>query len=123
MRGKSHMCLGSYLAEHYLTDVPKVYIRAFLIGCIEPDRNPATYLKGSFRNQWLRGHNYLNARRYMARISQRLERKESSYFTANASNIGFGWWSHDIGGHMFGYRDDELTARWVQLVSEVKSAK
>lgn len=37
------------------------------------------------------------------------------YFTANASNIGYGWWSHDIGGHMLGYRDDELTARWVQL--------
>ena len=41
--------------------------------------------------------------------------KFQPYFTANASNIGFGWWSHDIGGHMFGYRDDELTARWVQL--------
>lgn len=36
------------------------------------------------------------------------------YFTANASNIGYGWWSHDIGGHMFGYRDDELVTRWVQ---------
>lgn len=36
------------------------------------------------------------------------------YFTANASNAGYGWWSHDIGGHMFGYRDDELSARWVQ---------
>ena len=36
-------------------------------------------------------------------------------FTATASNIGYGWWSHDIGGHMFGYRDDELVARWVQL--------
>lgn len=36
------------------------------------------------------------------------------YFTATASNVGFGWWSHDIGGHMGGYRDDELAARWVQ---------
>lgn len=36
-------------------------------------------------------------------------------FTATASNIGYGWWSHDIGGHMLGYRDDQLTARWVQL--------
>lgn len=36
-------------------------------------------------------------------------------FTATASNIGYGWWSHDIGGHMGGARDDELTARWVQL--------
>ncbi|KAF2474075.1 alpha-xylosidase [Lindgomyces ingoldianus] len=36
-------------------------------------------------------------------------------FTATASNIGYGWWSHDIGGHMHGFKDDELTARWVQL--------
>ena len=37
------------------------------------------------------------------------------FFTANASNIGYGWWSHDIGGHMLGVRDDELTTRWVQF--------
>ncbi len=37
------------------------------------------------------------------------------YFTSTASNIGYGWWSHDIGGHMWGRRDDELMARWVQL--------
>lgn len=37
------------------------------------------------------------------------------YFTATASNIGYCWWSHDIGGHMCGYRDDELVVRWVQL--------
>ncbi len=36
-------------------------------------------------------------------------------FTATAANIGFGWWSHDIGGHMFGYRDNELVTRWFQL--------
>jgi alpha-glucosidase (family GH31 glycosyl hydrolase) len=35
-------------------------------------------------------------------------------FTATASNIGYGWWSHDIGGHIFGVRDDELATRWVQ---------
>ncbi|MBQ7173466.1 MAG: DUF5110 domain-containing protein [Clostridia bacterium] len=37
------------------------------------------------------------------------------YFTSTASNIGYGWWSHDIGGHYLGARDDELTARWVQF--------
>ena len=37
------------------------------------------------------------------------------YFTANATNVGYGWWSHDIGGHRNGYRDDELTTRWVQF--------
>ncbi len=37
------------------------------------------------------------------------------YFTATASNIGYTWWSHDIGGHHFGERDDELYLRWVQF--------
>lgn len=37
------------------------------------------------------------------------------YFTATASNIGYGWWSHDIGGHMNGVKDDELAVRWVQF--------
>jgi alpha-glucosidase (family GH31 glycosyl hydrolase) len=36
-------------------------------------------------------------------------------FTATASNVGYGWWSHDVGGHLFGVRDDELATRWVQL--------
>lgn len=36
------------------------------------------------------------------------------YFTNTASNVGYGWWSHDIGGHMQGVRDDEMMARWVQ---------
>ena len=37
------------------------------------------------------------------------------YFTATASNIGYGMWSHDIGGHMMGCKDDEMAGRWVQF--------
>lgn len=36
------------------------------------------------------------------------------YFTAVSANVGYGWWSHDIGGHMGGLEDNELFARWVQ---------
>ena len=36
-------------------------------------------------------------------------------FTAMASNIGYPWWSHDIGGHMGGIRSDDLSVRWLQL--------
>jgi len=35
-------------------------------------------------------------------------------FTSTAANVGYGWWSHDIGGHMGGIEDDELYTRWVQ---------
>lgn len=37
------------------------------------------------------------------------------YFTATASNVGFGWWSHDIGGHMHGTKSDDMAVRWVQF--------
>ncbi|MBN1965542.1 MAG: DUF5110 domain-containing protein, partial [Anaerolineae bacterium] len=36
------------------------------------------------------------------------------YMTATASNVAYGWWSHDIGGHVGGVHDAELLARWVQ---------
>ena len=36
------------------------------------------------------------------------------YFTTTASNAGYSWWSHDIGGHQQGVQDDELYLRWLQ---------
>lgn len=36
-------------------------------------------------------------------------------FTATAANVGFGYWSHDIGGHMPGPVSGELYTRWVQF--------
>ena len=37
------------------------------------------------------------------------------YFTATASNIGYVWWSHDIGGHNFGEKSNELYVRHLQF--------
>ncbi len=37
------------------------------------------------------------------------------FFTATAANVGYSWWSHDIGGHMFGIEEAELYTRWVQF--------
>ncbi len=37
------------------------------------------------------------------------------YMTATAANVAYGWWSHDIGGHMGGETEPELYARWVQF--------
>ncbi len=37
------------------------------------------------------------------------------YFTATAANVGYGWWSHDIGGHMMKDLTPELYLRWVQF--------
>ena len=40
------------------------------------------------------------------------------YFTATASNVGYGYWGHDLGGHMINYyepNDPELLLRWMQF--------
>jgi alpha-glucosidase len=37
------------------------------------------------------------------------------HFTATAANVLYGYWSHDIGGHMHGAVTPELHARWVQF--------
>ncbi len=40
--------------------------------------------------------------------------KFQPYFTSTATNVGYTWWSHDIGGHHRASKDDELYIRWVQ---------
>ncbi|WP_295728242.1 glycoside hydrolase family 31 protein [uncultured Muribaculum sp.] len=40
------------------------------------------------------------------------------YFTVTASNVGYGYWGHDLGGHQYGgyeLNDPELVLRWLQF--------
>ena len=37
------------------------------------------------------------------------------YFTSTATNAGYTWWGHDIGGHYKGIKDDELYLRFLQF--------
>jgi alpha-glucosidase (family GH31 glycosyl hydrolase) len=41
--------------------------------------------------------------------------KFQPYFTATAANVGYSWWSHDIGGHYHGVEEEELNLRWIQF--------
>lgn len=68
--------LGRYLADTYLQSAPRCHIAAFQAGCAEPDYNPTTYLKGSIRSQWLRGHNWESSQKYMNRLAHRLEKRK-----------------------------------------------
>lgn len=36
-------------------------------------------------------------------------------FTVTSANVGYNYWSHDIGGHMCGQWDEELYRRWLQF--------
>ncbi len=48
-------------------------------------------------------------------ISQWASLAFQPWFTATAANVGYAYWSHDIGGHMPGAVDPELYARWVEF--------
>lgn len=39
------------------------------------------------------------------------------WFTATAANVGYAYWSHDIGGHIWGPVGPELYTRWAQFGS------
>lgn len=75
MRPQCHLALGKYLVRQYLPQYPKHLSTLFLLGCIQPDKNPTTYFKGSLRSQLLRGHNWDNARIYMQKLCARLEKQ------------------------------------------------
>lgn len=99
MRRKSHLYLGHALLDTFLPNLSALPARAFLLGCTEPDMNPTTYFKGSLRSQWLRGHNYENASRFLNRLAVRLERK-------NRLNL----WDYYSLGKLMHYTQDAFTA-------------
>jgi hypothetical protein len=77
MKSEAHRILGIHLASQLLRNVKTRHRQAFLLGCVEPDKNPVTYLKGSFRHQTLGGHNWCNAKRYIQKLCRQLECKNN----------------------------------------------
>ena len=75
MRTKDHMALGRLLLEQTEQPALQRHRTAFLLGCVEPDRNPLTYLRGSRRHRLLRGHNAGNSQAYIRWQLDRLERR------------------------------------------------
>ena len=72
MRTESHLQLGKTLLQSW----PQASLSqrvAFLLGCIEPDLNAFTYLRGFLRDGHARGHNFHNILPSMIHLAARLE--------------------------------------------------
>lgn len=67
MQTKDHLALGRVLLEQSGCAVLFKHQRAFLFGCVAPDYNPATYLRGITVFQNLRGHNAENSFAHVVR--------------------------------------------------------
>ncbi|MCI8524980.1 MAG: zinc dependent phospholipase C family protein [Oscillospiraceae bacterium] len=75
MKQESHRLLGRYLMGRLPQRPTRTRSAAFYMGCVEPDRNPLSYCKGSIRARWFYGHNYQNAQRWIDRTIGVLERR------------------------------------------------
>ena len=98
MKQESHRLLGHHLLNLLQEQPKRRHTRAFLIGCVEPDRNPLSYLKGSIRAKWFYGHNYQNADRWIARHIRTLQAKDH-----------WNLWNYYCMGKLIHYTSDAFT--------------
>lgn len=70
MKTIDHHLIGLEIEEDMLGHMSLLQRKMFLLGCIEPDANPFTYLKGSMHFQKLHGHNYENSCRIIKKYLQ-----------------------------------------------------
>jgi hypothetical protein len=71
---RDKFCFWPSIAEaipNFIRDISKV----FTLGCIEPDFNMFSYLKGSLKCQKFRGHNYNSSNNYTAHVLEKLQGK------------------------------------------------
>lgn len=73
MQKRSHRLLAAALLESNSGFSARRYEAAFLFGSFQPDCNPLSYLKGSRRARFLRGHNYDNSCQYLFSHIDRLQ--------------------------------------------------
>lgn len=74
MKKKDHLLLGRFLLAQKEAPAGKIKRRLFLFGCVEPDINPFTYVRGSTKHRFLQGHNTENARKHFQKVLERLNR-------------------------------------------------
>ena len=75
MQKRSHALLASALLRCEEGFPARRYELAFLLGSVQPDCNPLSYLKGSLRRRKFGGHTYGNSRPYIDSRIRRLQNR------------------------------------------------
>ncbi len=73
LKTKSHLLLGKYIVKGMGTGARGAQRWAFMFGCVEPDYNYLTYLRGSLSNRLFSGHTFESAAEYICEAIVRLE--------------------------------------------------
>lgn len=85
MQGNDHATLAHFLINQLPSPVSLRHKTAFIIGCIEPDLNPFTYMRGSIRHRFMHGHNAENAKEHIRKCLDKMQNNipesKFDYFT------------------------------------------
>ena len=111
MKTADHLLLGQYLLERYGTPQLRRHSRAFLLGCVEPDYNVFSYLRGMRYYEKFHGHNAENSFEFL------------SHCCADFRKNGvYSQWDYFRLGTMIHYAADAFTAPhnsfWTGSLSE-----
>ena len=74
MKKKDHRALGAAIADYTNNPMLLKHRKAFILGCVEPDYNLFTYLRGCKSHRNVCGHNEKNIEKHITRLTERLER-------------------------------------------------
>lgn len=75
MQTRDHKALAEFLVSEIGQELSAIYIKAFILGNIEPDKNLFTYLHGLVRGVKFHGHNYENILPVMEKLFCSLQEK------------------------------------------------
>lgn len=75
MKRRDHVTLGRFIWQFSPVKDHPILRQAFMIGCVEPDTNVFTYLRGSMKYHNIRGHNKENAESHILRQLEKNEFK------------------------------------------------
>lgn len=79
MKTETHLKYAKFLADKHFSNHRKISKYLFIIGCIEPDINPFSYLKGFFAHPFF-GHNWVSREKYILNKSASAESKKLNCF-------------------------------------------
>lgn len=79
MKTETHLKYAKFLADKHFSQHKRISRCLFIIGCIEPDINPFSYLKGFFVHPFL-GHNWVSRETYILNKSASAESKKLNCF-------------------------------------------
>lgn len=78
MKYACHKILAKRLCKDQLSVCSRFQKVAFSLGCVEPDFNPGTFLRGSLTTKWLGGHNFVTARTVISKLAGNLDQSVPS---------------------------------------------